>query len=95
MRRHEVGVEDRDELARGLVQAGFQRSRLVARAIDAMEILDVEPARGMPAHRELGNFRRLVGRVVEDLNFHQLARIVDLADRVDQAVGDVHLVEDR
>ena len=39
--------------------------------------------------------RRLVGRVVEHLDFEQLARIVHLADGVDQPVRDVHLVEDR
>ena len=38
---------------------------------------------------------RLVGRVVEHLDFEQLARIVDLADRVDQPVRDVHLVVER
>ena len=39
--------------------------------------------------------RRLVGRVVEDLDLEQVARVVDLADRIDQAVGDVHLVVNR
>ena len=38
---------------------------------------------------------RLVGRVVEDLDFEQLPRIVDLADGVDQPIGHVHLVVDR
>ena len=38
---------------------------------------------------------RLVGRVVEHLDLEQLARVVDAADRVDQPVGDVHLVVER
>ena len=38
---------------------------------------------------------RLVGRVVEHLDLEQLARVVDAADRVDQPIGDVHLVVER
>ena len=38
---------------------------------------------------------RLVGRIVEDLDLQQIARIVDLADGIDQPIRDVHLVEDR
>ena len=34
-------------------------------------------------------------RVVEHLDFEQVARVVDAADRLDQPVGDVHLVVER
>ena len=68
---------------------------LKPRAIDAVEVVDVEAARGVAAHRQLGDLGRLVGRVVEHLDLEQLARVVDLADRVDQPVRDVHLVVDR
>ena len=39
--------------------------------------------------------RGLVGRVVEHLDFEPLARVLDAADRVDQAVRHVHLVVER
>ena len=51
--------------------------------------------RGVPAHGQLGDFLRLVGRVVQDLNLEQVLRVVHLADGIDQPVRDVHLVEDR
>ena len=54
-----------------------------------------KPARRVPADGELGDLVRLVGRVVQHLDLEQLARVVDLADRVDQPIGDVHLVVDR
>ena len=38
---------------------------------------------------------RLVGRVVEHLNLEQLARVVDLAHRVDQPIRHIHLVVER
>ena len=53
------------------------------------------PCGGVAAHGQLGDAARLVGRVVQDLDLEQLARVVDPADRVDQPVGDVHLVVDR
>ena len=53
------------------------------------------PCGGVAADGELGDAARLVGRVVEHLDFEQVARIVDAADRVDQPVGDVHLVVER
>ena len=61
LRRNEVGVEDRDEVGLRQLQARFERARLVSRAIDAMQVADVEAARRMPADGELGNspwFRR-------------------------------------
>ena len=37
-RRHEIGVEDRDELAARDLEPGFERARLVARAIGPVEV---------------------------------------------------------
>ncbi len=76
-------------------QPGLERARLVTRSIDAMQIPDVESAERVPSHRQLGYGRRFVGRVVQHLDLEQLPRIVHLADRIDQAIGDVHLVENR
>ena len=53
--RHEVGIEDRDEVALRDVQAGLERTGLEARAIRPMEIGDIDALRGVSAHRLFGN----------------------------------------
>jgi hypothetical protein len=45
--RQEVGVEDGDELAPRHRQPGFERAGLVAGAIDAVHVLDVDALRGI------------------------------------------------
>ena len=49
----------------------------------------------MALDRGLGNVLGLVGRVVQDLDFEQVLRVVHLADGIDQPVRDGHLIEDR
>ena len=61
VRRDEVCVEDRDELAGRLCQPRLQRSCLVTGAIDAMQVTDVEPAERVPPYGPLGYGRGLVG----------------------------------
>jgi hypothetical protein len=60
-----------------------------------VEVLDVEPARRLPSHGELGDVPRLVRRIVKDLDLQLVFRVVDRADRLDQPIHDVHLVVDR
>ena len=60
-----------------------------------MHVSNVHAACSVPADSQLSNLGRFVGRIVQHLDFEQLARIVHLADRIDQPVRDVHLVEDR
>ena len=93
--RDEVGVEDADELAARDLEPRFERAGLVAGAIRAVDVLDVDALRGVAAHRQVGDAARFVGRVVQHLDLEQLARVVDRADRVDQTLGDVHLVVER
>ena len=92
--RQEVGVEDRDELALGDVHARLERAGLVARAIAAVQIGDVDPVRRGATNCQLSDGPRLVGRVVQHLDFELVPRVVHLADRLDQPVHDVHLVVD-
>ena len=54
----------------------------------------LKPRAASRADGPLSNFGRLVRRVVQDLDFEQLLRVVHLADRTDQPVRDVHFVED-
>ena len=55
--RNEVGVENGDELAGRLREARLERAGLVARAIDAMDVADVEPARRVAPDGQLGDRR--------------------------------------
>ena len=91
-RRHEVGIEDPDELATSNLQPGLERSGLEPRAIGSMVVLDVDALRFEPANGDFCDAACLVRRVVEHLNLEAIARIIEAADSVDQAVGHVHLV---
>ncbi len=95
LRRDEVRVEYRDERAARDFQPGFERACLVARAIRAVVVLDVDAFSREAPDGQLGDGPRLVGRIVEHLNFEALARILDLADGFHEAVRDVHLVVER
>ena len=53
------------------------------------------PSSDVPADRRLRDLPRFVDRVVQYLNLEQLARVVEFANRIDQPIGDVHLIEDR
>ena len=85
----------RDVAAARHLQPGFERAGLVPGAIGAMEVLDVDALRRMPADRQFRDLAGFVGRVVQHLNFEQLARVIEAADGLDEPVGDVHLVVDR
>ena len=60
-----------------------------------MDVLDVDALHRVTAHGQLRDLPRLVGRIVEDLDLQLLARVLDLAHRVHQAIDDVHLVVER
>ena len=78
--RQEVRVEDGDVLAAGRFQPGFERAGLVAGAICAMEILDVDAVRRHGGGPPLRDVRGLVGRVVQNLDFEQIARVIEAAN---------------
>jgi hypothetical protein len=94
-RRDEVGVENGHELARRLLQTSFQRPGLVAAAVHTVEIGDIQTPGGMPSNRELGDLLGLVGRVVQNLDLEQVARILNSAHRFNESIDDVHLVIER
>ena len=91
----EVRVEDRDELATGDLQTRLEGSGLESSAIVPMEVADVDPLGDVPADRRLRDLPCFVDRVVQYLDLEQLARVVELAHRIDQPIRDVHLIEDR
>ncbi len=93
--RQEVGVEDADVAAPRHCQSSLERAGLVAGSIRAVDVLDVDALRHMPPHRQLRDLAGFVGRVVQHLNFEQLARVVEATYSLDEAIGDVHFVVDR
>ena len=98
-RRDEVGVEDGDELALGDLEAFFECAGLVAVAVGAVEVDDglrreAFGAGGIALDDGFGDDGGLVGGVVEDLDLEAVARILDAAAGVDEAVDDELLVID-
>ena len=73
-RGHEVGVEDEDELAGGGAQAGVEGARLVAGAVGAVQVVDVEAELAVVLDGAARDRGRLVGRVVEDLDLEPVLR---------------------
>ena len=94
-RGSEVGVEDGDELTLRRLQSFGQRARLVAFAIRAVMVADGIAQRGVALDQAAGDFDGLVGRIVEHLDVELLSRILQLADRLQQALDYVLLVENR
>src|SRR5205085_1266186 len=84
--RGEVGVEDRDELALRGLEAVREGARLEALAALAADELDVGAARAPLGDLAARDLERLVDRVVEDLHLEAVARVVEGADGVDQAL---------
>ena len=93
--RKEVRVEDRDEGALGDLEAGVERARLVAHAIDSVQIHGVDAAGSQPLDVRADERLRLVGRVVEHLDLELVPRVVDGGDGLEQAGRDGRLVEER
>ena len=93
--RDEVGVEDGDELASSFLQSRLERACLVAPPVDPVEVVDLGAAGPVTTDRHLGNSGRFVCRVVQNLDLEKLRWVIHFADRVDQPVGDIHLVENR
>jgi hypothetical protein len=93
--RDEVGVEDGQHLALGHLEPGVERARLVAHAIDAVDVDGVDALRLQLLHLGARDGLRLVGRVVEDLDLELVERVVRLGDGLDESRGDGRLVEER
>ena len=89
---NEVGVEDGDELALGHLHPFFQGAGLVTLAVLAVQVGDVQALRLVLLDAARGDGHGLVGGIVQDLYLQQLAGIIHFHDRVDQALGHVHLV---
>src|SRR5512147_3101654 len=94
-RRCEVSIEDGDKLAFRILQPILQSTRLETRAIVTMDKRDWVAHRRITIHYSTSDFGRLIGRVVQYLDFQLFARIVHLADRVDEAIDHKLFIENR
>ncbi len=90
---HEIGVEDRDELALGRLHPVGQRPGLVAGAVLAMDVLDVEALGPRIGHSLLRDRTGAVCAVVEHLYLEAVLGVVDLAGLFDDPPGDRPFVE--
>jgi len=94
-RGHEVGVEDREQLAMGDAHPGGERAGLEAAAAQPTDVAHVDPARAMARDRRRRALAGVVGRVVEHLDLEAAGRVVERRRGADQPLDDVALVVDR
>ena len=94
-RRSEVGVEDGDELALRRLHPFRQRARLEAGAIGAVMVADGIAQRRIALDQSASDVDGLVGRIVEHLDVQLFPRIFQLADRLQQPLDHILLVENR
>ena len=94
--REEVGVEDRDELALRDLEARVERAGLVADAVDAVEVDDVDALVARSRSTCARDERACVSSVESSSTWiSSVARVVHAADRIEQPRRDRRLVEER
>ncbi len=93
-RRSEVGVKDGDELTLRRLQPLGQRSCLEAFAIGAVMVADGISQRRVAFDQVARDFDGFVGGIVEHLDVELLPRIFQLADRLQQPLDHILLIED-
>ena len=93
--RHKIRIKNGGELAFAFGQAVRQRASLVAHAVGALDVDDVQTF-GLPALDAFGgHLKALVCAVVQHLDFELVFGVVDFGHGVDQALHHVELVEHR
>ena len=94
-RGSEVGVENGDELTLRRLHPFRQSARLEARAVGSMMVADRITQRRIPFDQPASHVDGLIGRVVQHLDVQLFPGILQLADRVQQALDYVLLVKNR
>ena len=89
-----IGIEDEQVLALGSLGAVFQRAGLVAGAVAAVDVLGVEAASPQARDAAAADFHGLVGGIIQQLDLDLVQRVIQRGDRIEQAIDDVHFVED-
>ncbi len=92
--RHEVRVQNQNEVSPGPPEPVGQGPGLVATSRPAPEMLDASSPATPGGHSRRRDGRRFVRRIVEQLNLEPTARIIEGAHSFDQPADDVRLVVD-
>ena len=90
----EVRVEDEDVLPLGDVHAVLERAGLETRAVDAMNMGNVQARGPQGGDFALDEFARVGRGIVEHLDFEPFPRIIEGVDGAQQPLGDVTFVKD-
>ena len=90
-----ISVEDADELASHRGHAFVHGTCFVAVPARAVPVFDLESLLAQFHRVGFTDFRRLVGRVIENLNLQFLLRVIERADGGHELIHHVRLVEDR
>src|SRR5919109_2260997 len=92
---NEIGIEDCDEIAGGDLQAVLQSACLETMTVRAVNMINIEAKRLMFRHTGGGDLDGAVRRIIENLNLEKLARIANIACRLDEPLDHVHFVVNR
>ncbi len=91
-RRKKIGVEYGDETPTGQPEAVLQRTGFIALTMRPPNVHDVDAAAVPEGHATRHACARHVRRIIEDLDFEAVLRIIKAGTGVDQAFGDERLV---
>src|SRR6202167_54621 len=90
--RNKVRIEDGHKFTVRGFQAFLQRARFIAFAIVAMDVADGHSEGAVAFYTVAGDLAGLGGRIVENLNLEQLARIIELRNGFDKPFDHVPFV---
>src|SRR5450631_1135754 len=93
-RGNKISIEDGDKFAGRDAQTLIQSARFEAVAIDPVNVDDPVAERLIKLHSRLGNLHRVIGGIVQYLDFQLISGILEIATGLDQAIDDELLVED-
>ena len=93
--RYEIGVEDSKEFAARVGKPRPQGAGLVASAVGAPVLNDVDSLLPVDCDAAGDDLARIVGRVVQYLDLEPLRRVVESGGRVDQPPDDVAFIVHR
>src|SRR6202521_1374104 len=91
----EIGVEDGHEFALCGFQTVFQGAGFVALAVNAMDVDDGHTLRSVSLDAGASHLLGIVRRVVENLHFQEIGRVVEVGGGFDETLDHVAFIEDR
>ena len=90
---HKVCIEDEEVFALGCFCAILEGSGFEACAVGTMDVLSIEATFDEFSYLLLTNFGGFVGGIVENLDLKFFFGVVEVRDRVEKSLHDVHLIE--